>query len=273
METLDNQVDNVESQVVDEGQSNLPSDIEQRNADLSKWELNEERLSKYFKDGKAYGRFDSIESVLESLKNTEDKYAQVMRQQKSQQQEATQQASEPEVNVYEVAQPLVEKFMQGNMELTPEIEAMAVERGLDIRDVKLAAIELKEQVTKAHNIVGGKDTYEAMINWGKENLSEAQKADFDKALKTGMGEFAIKGLYADYKASNGQPTTPQRITGDDVGSTANNRAYSTREEILRDRAYLNSMQGRSDTAARKAHEARLARTPDHIIYGQQLGTS
>ena len=86
METLDTPVDNVDIQpTIDEGQSNLPSDIEQRNADLSKWELNDERLNKYFKDGKAYGRFDSIESVLESLKNTEDKYAQVMRQQKSQQ--------------------------------------------------------------------------------------------------------------------------------------------------------------------------------------------
>lgn len=251
---------------VDESAGGLPS-AKESSLDTSGWEINEERASKYVKNGKFFGRFDNIDGMAEALKSVEDKYANMVRESKNATKETETQASK-DAAIYEVAQPLVQKFMEGGMELTPEIEQLALEKGLDIRDVKLAAIELKEQITSANNVVGGREEYEAMIEWGKSTLNEKQRVAFDKGLSSGMSEWAIRGLHAEYKAqqsNDGQ--APERIRGDGSANTSV-RGYEDRNEMLRDRAYINSPKGRNDVQAQKAHKARLDRTPEQVIYGR-----
>lgn len=258
---------NTEDTEVDESAGGLPS-AKESGLDTSGWEINEERASKYVKNGKFFGRFDNIDGMAEALKSVEDKYANMVRESKNATKDTENQATK-EANLYEVAQPLVQKFMDGGMELTPEIEQMAIDKGLDIRDVKLAAIELKERVVSAHNLVGGKEEYESMIEWGKTTLPEKQRNEFDKGIKSGMSEWAIKGLYAEYKANqSGESTsTPERVRGDSATSSTL-RGYDSREEMLRDRNYINSPRGRTDKAAQTAHKIRLDKTHDTVIYGR-----
>jgi hypothetical protein len=245
--------------VVKDDAGGLPSVKEESAIALENFQFTEEQVAKYFKNGKLQGRFDNIEGVLNTLKSVEDKYANAVREQKS---------SATKVDMNEVAQPLIEKFMADNMELTPELIAEAESKGIDIRDVKLAAIDIREQVAKSHAIVGGADEYNAMLEWGRTNLDDTKKAEFDKGLKSGMGEYAIKGLYAEYKASLSDSSTPtQRISGD-TNNAPSTGGYTSQLEIMKDKAYLNTMQGRNDRAAQAAHQARLARTPDHVVFGR-----
>lgn len=245
--------------VVEDDAGGLPSVKEESAIAMENFQFTEEQVAKYFKNGKLQGRFDNIEGVLNTLKSVEDKYANVVREQKS----ATQ-----TVDINAVAEPLIAQFIENGMELTPEIISEAESKGIDIRDVKLAAIDIREQVAKAHAIVGGADEYNAMLEWGRTNLDDAKKAEFDKGLKSGMGEYAIKGLYADYKASLSETSTPtQRISGD-TNNAPSTGGYTSQAEIMRDKAYLNTMAGRNDSAAQKAHQARLARTPDNVIFGR-----
>lgn len=268
---------NVDPQTADDAgfdNGNLPSAQDELNSSLEKFQLNDEFVSKHFKNGKLYGRFDSLEAVLNTLHSVETKYSNVMRDLKSsdgQQAEGqqAQQTQEP-VNVIEVAQPAIAKFIGNDFNfegLDNDINDIAQKAGISVAEVKLAALEMKEQISKAYDIVGGKSEYQAMIEWGKTNLSEAQRKDFDKALNSGMGEFAIKGLYQDFKASNPQQQQYRRIEGEGGGNVGA-RPYATFQELVKDREYLNTPQGRSDKAAREAHARRLSLTPPNVIYGR-----
>ena len=268
---------NVDPQTADDAgfdNGNLPSAQDELNSSLEKFQLNDEFVSKHFKNGKLYGRFDSLEAVLNTLHSVETKYSNVMRDIKSsdgQQAEGqqTQQTQEP-VNVIEVAQPAIAKFIENDFNfegLDNDINDIAQKAGVSVAEVKLAALEMKEQISKAYDVVGGKAEYQAMIEWGKANLNEAQRKDFDKALNSGMGEFAIKGLYQEFKASNPQQQSYRRIEGDASGNVGI-RPYATSQELAKDREYLSTPQGRNDKAAKEAHARRLAITPESTIYGR-----
>jgi len=249
----------VVDEVSEDSAGGLPSIKDESAIQMENFNFTDEQVAKHFKNGKLQGRFDNIEGVLNTLKSVEDKYANVMREQKS---------PTTTVDMSAVAEPLIAQFIDNGMELTPELLAEAESKGVDIRDIKLAAIDIREQVAKSHAIVGGADEYNAMIEWGRTNLDESKKTEFDKGLKSGMGEYAIKGLYADYKASLSESSTPtQRISGD-TNNTPSTGGYNSQAEIMKDKAYLNTMQGRNDRAAQTAHQARLARTSDGVIYGR-----
>lgn len=265
---------NVDPQTADNSDfdtGNLPSAQDELNSALEKFQLNDEFVSKHFKNGKLYGRFDSFEAVLNTLHSVETKYSNVMRDIKSPEAQPTQdgQAQAP-VNIVEVAQPAITKFIENDFNfegLDNEINDIAQKSGVSVAEIKLAALEMKEELSKAYNVVGGKAEYEAMIDWGKANLSEAQRKDFDKALKSGMGEFAIKGLYQDFKASNPNQQSYRCLEGDASGNVGI-RPYATFQELTKDREYLSTPQGRNDKAAREAHSRRLAITSESVIYGR-----
>jgi len=250
---------------------NLPSAIEENTANLGKFSLDDEFVAKNFKNGKLYGRFDSLEAVLNTLQSVETKYSNVMRDIKSG--ESNNQTVEPvgaEVPIFEVAKPVIDKFIANDFSyegLDAEINELAQQTGKSHAEIKLAALEIKEQITKAYSVVGGSEEYNAMLDWAKATMDDSKKADFDKSLNTGLGEFAIKGLYAEYKASNGISTQPQRIQGDGSGNVGL-RGYSSLQEIAKDKAYLESRQGRSDTAAQQTYQRRMNLTEDRIIYGR-----
>jgi hypothetical protein len=252
-------------EVVDGG--NLPSQREEQELSLKGFEITGEIQEKYFKNGKLHGRFENISGMAEALLSVENKYSSVMREiseGKYVKPEQVQPSAEPaEANVLETARPLIDSFIQNGMELTDEILISAKEQGIDVRDVKLAAIELKEQVNKAYGIVGGESEYKAMVEWGKANLSDKEKSAFDKDLSGTMGEWAIRGLYSMYKESGVTSEPADRIRGDSPNIGI--RPYGNLNEVLRDRAYLNSRDGSNDAKARELHNKRLNITPDNVL--------
>ena len=204
------------------------------------------------------------------MKEAEDFKANTIReqteQQKQQEQQQTEQQQQQQLvqTQQDTIMEMLPQFMENGMQLTPEMETQATEVGIDIRDLKLGALELKERLSNAHAVVGSADEYNAMLDWGKANMTDAQKAAFDKDVTGNMSEYAIKGLYSDYKTAVSQGDyTPQRIEGD--GAPRGIRPYADRRELYKDRDYLKTAQGKRDGAARRNYEARLAATPDSVL--------
>lgn len=253
---------------------NLPSARKDEENVLKGFEVTDEIKEKYFKNGKLFGRFENLEGMATALKSVEDKYANVMREVKSKPEGETQpKQAEPVADTNDVlvkARPLIDEYIQSGMELTDDIIAKAQAEGYDIRDIRLAAIDIKDKLNYAYNLVGGESEYKAMLEWGKANLDEKQQKAFDKDLATNAGEWAIKGLYAEYKSkigSNEQPSTEQRIMGDAQGAVGI-RPYASQAEILKDKAYINSPKGKNDLKALELYNKRMSKTPDSVVFGR-----
>lgn len=248
-----------------EDSGNLPSAKEETSSSLDKFAIDAEFQEKHFKNGKLYGRFDSLEAVLNTLHSVETKYSNVMREIK------TPAAEAPAVmSIQEAAEPIMQKFRENDFDYTgmdAEIAEIAEKTGKSVAEIKLMAIETKESVQKAYAHVGGKEEYNSMVEWGRENLSEAQRSSFDNDLNSGLGEYAIKGLYQAYKESAGEGTPAKpRIEGSST-SGVGARGYSSFSEMTRDRAYIQG-KGRMDTSAINMHNKRMSLTPDNVIYGR-----
>ncbi len=254
------------TEVVDGG--NLPSgNVEQ---DFSGFDLSEDVKAK-FKDSKLNGRFGSINEVLDKLKEAEDFKANTIRDQKTAEttdgEVADKAKTDADVAVKKVAvtKELIPEFMANGMKLTPEMETKATEAGIDIRDLKIGAMELRDATSQAHGLTGGRENYEAMRTWADGVLSDTQKASFDAALNSGMGEYAIKGLYAEFQKASDNGDVG-RIEGQTVFTGV--KPYADRKELFKDKRYVESAAGRRDTAAQKMYQARKRKTSDSVLFGR-----
>ena len=220
-------------------------------------------------DGKLLGKYENLEQIAEAHKNLQDKHAQYVEDVKNREKEIDGgvEAQKIEAQKLEKMQSLLPEFLKNDMQLTPEMQETLTEAGIDVRDVKLGAIELRDKIKAAHEVVGGAENYQAMMVWASEQLNDAEKAAFDADVMGAQSRFAIKGLYSEYEAAvaSGEQTPPQRINGDNTVKTT--QPYGDRAELLKDRAYVESPQGKRDLAAQKRYRARLAVTPDEVWRG------
>lgn len=247
--------------------SGLPSDI--ANQPTLNFELTDDIKEKYLKGDKILGKYDSLEQMVEGMKNLQDKHSQYVDSTKQVDKDVTARIEADKVKGEQttVVQSLIPDFIANNMELTPEIETKAAEAGIDIRDLKLGAIELRDKINNAHSVVGGKENYESMMGWAKENLSDPQKASFDTDVSGNMGELAIEGLYARYnKALEDPNATVPRINGETTIKGI--QPYADKRELFADKNYIDSSAGRKDPMAIKNYQARLRVTPQQVWNGK-----
>ena len=248
--------------------SALPSDVDIQTETVNSFEVTDSIKEKYFSNEKILDKYDSIESLIEGHKNLQDKHAQYVDDTKKQEKDIVASVSkdtkaseqDSKLNGY------IPEFMEAGMVLTPELEAKIVESGIDIRDVKLGAIDLRDRINSAHQVVGGKENYDSMLAWAGENISQEQKVAFDKDIKNDFGEYAIKGLYNDYVNAGGEQAPIKRLTGDTA--TRGIQAYADKRELFRDKAYIDSNAGKKDTAAINRYKARLGATPKEVWLGK-----
>ena len=165
---------------------------------------------------------------------------------------------------------MVPDFVANGMELTDEMVAKATELGIDERDLKLGAFEYKENAQKAFSVVGGEEEYGAMMKFMDSHMSDEQKKAFNNDFGSSASEYAIKGLYAEYKSlAGGDGKAPkQRIEGRVEGGNSGAKPYANQGEMLKDLNYLKT-KGRADKAARQLYEARKAITPDEVLFGKK----
>ncbi len=239
--------------------SALPSDTPP-STDFSGFELDDATKA-LFKDGKLNGRFGSITDVLAKLKEAEDYKSATISEQKKLE---TQHTDDVTLKTTQDAtiNAMIPAFMENGMVLTPEMEAQATEAKIDIRDLKLGAMELREAVGKAHSVVGGKEEYDNMLAWGKENMSDTQKRAFDSEVTSTMSEYAIKGLYGDYKKAIDSGTHTPRI----AGSPANVglKPYASRKELYKDKDFAEASKRKGDMKPWNDYQAKLRITSREV---------
>lgn len=218
------------------------------------------------------GKFESTDAMLQHIKDLEDKHADARRELANKNKEipaaeeaATADAQKVQAQADLVQNDLMPEFMANGMTITPEMEAKAKEVGIDPRDLKLGAYELKDRLNNSFEITGGQENYTAMIEWGKANLNDAQKAAFDRDLNSPMGSYAVKGLWSDFQAAGGAFTTPNgdRLRGN--ASPQGLQPYADRRELYKDKDYVESAAGRRDPAALKRYRDRLRITPNEVL--------
>lgn len=247
----------------------LPS--AQDNAPKLNFEITDTVKEKFITaDGKLLGKYETLEQLADAHKNLQDKHAQYVEEVKNNEKNINTDiaAQQVEAKKIETMQSLLPDFLNNNMQLTPEMETVLTEAGLDIRDVKLGALELRDRIATAHEVVGGKENYEAMMGWATQALNDADKAAFDKDIMSAQSRFAIKGLFQEYQTAveKGETTPQQRLNGDTTVRTV--QPYASRQELMRDKAYIDSNAGKRDIAAQNAYKARLAITPDAVWRGR-----
>lgn len=243
--------------------SGLPSDVQEQAEVIRDWDGLVAKDPEYMK------QFKSLEDFKEKYKQLHGQYSKTVQEYKEKEKKSVaEQSQQAEIQAkqqeqQQVIMDLIPQYMQNGMELTPDMEAMLTEKGLDIRDVKLGAIELRERISQAHALVGGQQEYDAMITWGRENLSEKQKRTFDKDIQGGMSDFAIRGMYSMYQEA--KKDGGDRIRGESAPSGI--KPYASKAELFADKAYIESMRGRNDRSAIEKYNARKRITPDSVIFG------
>ena len=209
--------------------STLPS--QNQEVDLSAFELSDD-IKTGMKDGKINGRFGSVQEVLDKLKETEDKFANDVRTNQNNNIQTTEEQQKL-VAKQAVGSEIEKAFIDGGMVLTDEMIKKGVDAGIDARDIKLRAIDIRDSANTAHSIVGGKEQYDEMIGWARENMTEAQRTSFNTDINTNMSEYAIKGLQADYQKAMADGTVTTRIQGQPVNQGV--VAYKNQKELFADK--------------------------------------
>ena len=234
--------------------STLPS--QNQEVDYSAFELSDETKSK-MKDGKLLGRFGSVDEVLVKLKEAEDFRAQHGNNQQNQQaQTSAEQAAL--VAKQTVGGEIEQAFIANGMILTDEMVKKGTDAGIDARDIKLRSIDIRDSANSAHAIVGGKENYDAMIGWARENMDKEQVAAFNSSLGTNMSSYAIKGLHGDYQKALADGVTTPRISGQPVNQGIT--AYGSRRELYADKDKAELAKKRGNTNDWNIYQKKLKAT-------------
>lgn len=229
-------------------------------------------------NGKLFGQFDDVQSALDYYRKQEVTHTNKMRELKNEEKakqeeiQSVQADLETQQKVQQTIQDLVPQYMQNNMELNDEMISTLKEVGLSEAEIKLGAYELRDKINSAHQVVGGKENYDAMMMWAGENLDEATKADFDKSVQTigsdsKVGVLAIEALYNRFQNNskdfqqNGEQQT--RLMGQSKPQEVV-RGYTNQADMFADRRA-----SEKNPALKAKYLQKLALTDEKVVYGRR----
>ena len=227
--------DEVRVQTTEEGEGNTPV-----NTERPEW------LPEKFESGEALAKsYAELEKKMSSEQTTE-----------ATPQEAKEQAEE-------ATGLSLDKFYQeyaDNQELSEasygELEKSGLSKDLVDSYIQGQTALAEKQSSEMFNQVGGKESYDSMINWASENLSETEINAFNKVMEAGNEDemkLAISGMNSRFKSSN--PQEPKLVKGN-APTVASDTFKSTYEvaQAINDKRYSH------DTAYRKSVEEKLKRS-------------
>ena len=249
--------------------SGLPSDIQNQTTVRDTFTtIGDEAFSG--DKGLFKGRWNSPDEMADYIQNLETKHTNLGREvtdnAKKETADVTKAAETARLEVAksDTIRELAPAFMANNMELNDDMLAKLKEVGLDERDVKLGAYEIRERVDGYAKVVGGKENYDAMMAWAVDGLDDNGKRDFNNGLNSTNSELVIEGLNARYHQALNNPDAskrPDRIRGNPAPHTSV-KPYATRAELFADKKFADS--NRSSTNDKKRYHERLAVTPDSV---------
>lgn len=152
---------------------------------------------------------------------------------------------------------------QGEPETVAESQEQETpEQGADDEQPSAADLERVARLTNTvHEQAGGKEKYERLTSWAKENYSGEQIEAYNAVLNTGDPQLvlsALKGIQYDYMMGNGfEPKlTRGRAPTQDV------QGFRSSFEVQQ---AMNDPRYQQDAAFRKDVERRIAVSPDNLF--------
>jgi spore coat protein CotF len=188
-------------------------------------------------------KFTSAEELAKSYTELEKSY--------SEKSQAAQNDLNPFFNEY------AEKGELGEESYT-KLQGMGL--GKDVVDNYINGMKAQSdlQVTRIHNEVGGADSYNNMVTWASENLSEAEVNSFNNTMENGTGDDAIlvaKGMAARYQATQSPKTQEPNLFKGDAAQVSD--AFRSTAEVVN---AINDKRYAADTAYRKDVEEKIKRS-------------
>jgi hypothetical protein len=254
-----------------QGEVTLPSDV------VIEPTIDDFISSNTSENGKLFGQFDNVTQALEHYRKQEITHTNNMRElknaEKSKQNEVQSVQAELETTQAQeaIVSELLPEFINNNMKLTDEMVEKIKATGLDEKDIRLKAYEVRENAeamkAKAYAITGNGEEYSAMIAWSQDKLSDADKSNFDKAIQglngdSAIGALAIEGLYNRYKNRDNQSNEPiqqTRVQGESP-KIAPTGGYTNFNDLSRDR-----QASQKNPALREQYLKKLSMTDDRVL--------
>ena len=200
---------------------------------------------------KAYGELESKMGSSESEESEDEEYE----YEYEESEETTESAG---ISVEAMEEFSQEFYEQGDLS---EESLERIEKDFNIpQDIARAYVEgqkaLGEQARQSvFNEVGGQETYESMIEWAKENLSEQEIAAYDNSISGGdldTARMVAKGLHAQFMSAEGN--APSLRQGR-AGATGGGEGYQSWQQVSAD---MKNPLYRTDPAFRDKVQQKLA---------------
>ena len=180
-----------------------------------------------------FGKYKTMEDAQAAFKNLESERGRLAKElgdsRKTQQDLNNAQAEADKAGKLD---ELAGMMVDSGFEASEEITLKAEEAGIDVRDVKLAAYDKRDKRNSVLEAVGGKESFESVATWAKDNLSESELAQYNAGVKAG-NTFVIEAVKGRYEKAMAN-TEPDMVTGDSVASS-NNGTYNSLAEYMADR--------------------------------------
>jgi N-acetylglucosamine kinase-like BadF-type ATPase len=112
------------------------------------------------------------------------------------------------------------------------------------------------EVQAVHNLVGGANNYNKVIEYAKTNLNDAEQEAFNETLETGSIEqvkFAVQGIAS--RAGIGSEQPQSMINGDSIET--NSDVFESSAQVI---DAMNDPRYAKDPAFRKLVEEKIARS-------------
>lgn len=149
------------------------------------------------------------------------------------------------------------KEFADNGQLSEDTYKMLADKGLgkETVDAYIAGQQAlaEKAVADLHSVTGGTEQFNEMVEWANDTLSETEIDTLNTMIsKQETAKFAIEGLYARFKATQG----PNLIEGGSVGGVSS-PGFGSQKEMVRAMA---DPRYRNDPAYRKEVEMKLSRS-------------
>ena len=209
---------------------------------------------------------DGLQNVIDKFGGDMDKLAEGYRELEKKLGSPSEPEPAPQPAALEDIQPYVDEW-QKTGELSDESRKALEERFpkelIDDylnKSAQAAQYETAQAETELKNIyesVGGEQSYQEIVGWASENLTEAQIAAYNEAVNSGsfaQADLAVKGLAAQYTQATG--SKPRLLQSKPEGSPG----AAPYESLAQVTADMKKPEYKTDPAFRAQVQARLSRS-------------
>lgn len=231
-----------------------------------KFKSTEDLVNAYKELEKQFHQMRQGDSQGQPQDQTQEQQPQTQDQPQDQTQDQTQEQTQEQQTQDQQSQvslrDVVNKYLSSGQVSESDYQALE-SQGItrDMVDMQLqGASQIQQQAeTTAYQIAGGKEQYQAMIQWAANNVTKAQQHAYDRAVNSGdLGqvEMAVRALVSKYQEANGK--VPSRsLSSQGTPADTQGDVYQSWQEVMRD---MKDPAYKRDHAFRQKVEDRLARS-------------